>query len=250
MLKDNPAKKFPIIFAHRGANNFAPENSLQAFEEALKMGCDGVEMDLRYTASGEVIVFHDRNLWRMTGYRGIVPQMGLNEIRRHSLNQDGRFPIPTLQEVLDLLRDKLLINLELKRERFKSNGFETRTVQILDEFNLRDNIIISSFNPLVLKKIEGISNNKFHMGFIYRNRSHKMMTLGTSIKSLHIEYTILTKRYLLGKQKRGYKVYPWTVDKEESMRHLISMGVDGIITNRPEVYYSQILPELESQLLV
>jgi len=250
MLKNNPAKKYPTIFAHRGANSFAPENSLQAFEEALKMGCDGVEMDLRYTGSGDVIVFHDRNLWRMTGYRGSVIQMGLDNIKQFPLNQDRRFPIPTLPEVLDLIRDKLIINLELKRERFKSNGFEIRTVQILNEFNLRDNIIISSFNPLVLKKIEGITKNKFHMGFIYRNRSHKVMTLGTSIKSLHIEYTTLTKRYLLSKQKRGYKVYPWTVDKEGDMRDLISMGVDGIITNRPEVFYSQILPEMESRAFV
>ena len=228
-----------MIFAHRGANSFAPENSLQAFEEAIKINCDGVEMDLRYTGSGDVIVFHDRGLHRMTGDEGNIQQLSLSEIRTHYLAGNPKYSIPTLEEALDLIRDRAIINLELKREFSRSNGFEEKVVEILRNFNLKDNIIISSFNPLVLKKIAAIAPY-LHLGFIYRNRSQKLMTIGTSLRSLHINFKTLSKKYLKAMQAKGYKVFPWTVDHIVDMKHLLEMGVDGIITNRPEVYYKMV----------
>lgn len=228
-----------MIFAHRGANSFAPENSLQAFEEAIKIQCDGIEMDLRYTGSGDVIIFHDRGLYRMTGREGNVQQLSLDEIREYYLAGNPKYVIPTLQEALELIRDKTFINLEVKRELSRSNGFEEKVVRILGEFRLRDNIIISSFNPLVLKRFAAIAPY-LHLGFIYRNRTQKLMTIGTSLKSLHINFKSLSKRYLKAMQAKGYKVFPWTVDRIADMKHLVEMGADGIITNRPEVFYEMV----------
>ena len=74
--------KLPIIFAHRGANSFAPENSIPAFENAIDMGCDGIELDVRLCASGEVVVFHDRSTARMTGHRGSIHRMTFSEIKQ------------------------------------------------------------------------------------------------------------------------------------------------------------------------
>lgn len=229
----------PLIFAHRGANSFAPENSLEAFEEALRLNCDGIEMDARYTASGDVIIFHDRDLRRMTDHHGNIQQMSLADIRKHHLAGNPKYRIPTLQEALELIRDKILINIEVKRELSRSNGFEEKIVRILKEFKLRENIIISSFNPLVLKKIAAIAPY-LHLGFIYRNRTQKLMTIGTSLKSLHINFRTLSRRYLKTMQDRGYKVFPWTVDRINDMKHLVEIGVDGIITNRPEVFFEMV----------
>lgn len=228
-----------MIFAHRGANSFAPENSLQAFEEAIKIRCDGIEMDLRYTGSGDVIVFHDRGLYRMTGREGNVQQLSLDEIREYYLAGNPKYVIPTLQEALELIRDKAVINLEVKRELSRSNGFEEKVIRILKDFRLKDSIIISSFNPLVLKKIAAIAPY-LHLGFIYRNRSQKLMTIGTSLKSLHINFKTLSTRYLKAMQAKGYEVFPWTVDRIADMKNLVEMGVDGIITNRPEVFYEMV----------
>jgi len=228
-----------MIFAHRGANSFAPENSLQAFEEAIKINCNGIEMDLRYTGSGDVIIFHDRGLYRMTGHEGNIQQLSLDAIRKYYLAGNPKYLIPTLQEALDLIRDKAIINLEVKRELSRSNGFEEKVVRILKDFKLKDNIIISSFNPLVLKKIAAIAPY-LHLGFIYRNRTQKLMTIGTSLKSLHINFKTLSRRYLKAMQAKGYKVFPWTVDRIADMKHLVEMGVDGMITNRPEVFYEMV----------
>ena len=228
-----------LIFAHRGANSFAPENSLQAFEEALRINCDGIEMDLRYTASGDIVVFHDRNLRRMTGYSGYIHQLSLENIRKCFLNGNAKYIIPTFEEVLELIQDKVIINIEIKREFTRSNGFEEKVVKILKKFKLHDNIIISSYNPLVLKKIALISPH-LHLGFIYRNRSQKLIAIGTLLKSLHINFRTLSKRYLKTMQEKGYKIFPWTVDQINDMKRLVEMGVDGIITNRPEVFFEMV----------
>jgi len=228
-----------MIFAHRGANSFAPENSLQAFEEAIRINCDGIEMDLRYTSSGDIVIFHDRGLYRMTGHDGNIQQLNLAEIRQHYLAGNPKYLIPTLEEALDLIGDRAIINLELKREFSRSNGFEEKVVRVLKEFKLIDNVIISSFNPFAVKKIAAIAPY-LHLGFIYRNRSQKFMTIGTSLKSLHINFKTLSKKYLMAMQAKGYKVFPWTVDRIGDMKHLVEMGVDGLITNRPEVFYEMV----------
>ena len=236
VMPSNQKNKIPLIFAHRGANTFAPENSLEAFEKAIELGCDGIEMDLRYTTSGDIIVFHDRSLTRMTSQKGNVQQLSLSDIRKFNLdNKSGRF-IPTFEEVLDLIGDKVLINLDVKREAFRSNGFEEKIINVLNDYKLRENIIISSFNPLVLKKIEKITP-QFHLGFILSNRSQNLMQTKISLKSLHINYRILSMKYLKAKQAKGLKIIPWTIDEKEDFFHFTKMGVDGIITNRPEVYF-------------
>lgn len=229
--------KFPIVFAHRGANNFAPENSLAAFQKAMQLGCDGIELDVRLCSSGEVVVFHDRHTYRMTDIRGQIHRLTLSILRKLELKIPG-LPserIPTLHEVLDLVKKNALINIDIKKESLVGNRLEEKIVKILKDFHLDDNVIISSFNPFVLKKIS-ILNPKLHLGFIFRNRSSIMMLNGHPVKSLHARYRILSQRYLRSLNQRCKDIYSWTVDDENSMYQQILLGVDGIITNRPEVY--------------
>jgi len=237
--------KLPLIIAHRGANSFAPENSLSAFEKALEIGCDGIEMDLRFTASGDVVVFHDRNLYRMTGFRGRVQQMDLSAIRKYPLKDVSEHKIPTLQEALELIRDRALIILDIKKESLRKNGFEEKICQILKDFRLVDNVVISSFNPLVLKNIFRIAP-QFHLGFIFRSRSHIFMSNGTPLRSLHARYRILSTRYVTTLQQQGYRIYAWTIDKADQMWKVVRKGVDGIITNKPEIFYQNIPTLLDS----
>ncbi len=231
--------KLPLIIAHRGANSFAPENSLKAFEAALNLGCDGIEMDLRYTASGDVVVFHDRNLYRMTGVRGKVQHLALSAIQKYFLNGTSEHRIPTLQEALDLIRDRALIVLDVKKESFRNNGFEEKICQILKDFKLVDNVVISSFNPFVLKKISHLAP-QFHLGFIFRSRSHVLISNGTPLRSLHARYRILSNRYVRSLHEQGYRIYAWTIDKADQMWKAVKKEVDGIITNKPELFYQSL----------
>jgi glycerophosphoryl diester phosphodiesterase len=232
------------VFAHRGAGSFAPENSLPAFEKAIKMGCDGIELDVRRSADGHIIVFHDRHTYRMTRVRGNIHRLNLSDIRSLYLKQSN-FPlekIPTLPEILDLAGKNVLINIDVKKENFSNNGFEEKILQIIDDFKCINNVIISSFNPFLLKKI-ALLNPKIHLGFIFRNRSSMMMLNGHPVKSLHARFPILSIKYLSNLYQRSSKVYAWTVDEGKKMIELIKKGVDGIITNKPELYL-QIKSEL------
>ncbi len=229
--------KFPIVFAHRGANNFAPENSLSAFQKAIELGCEGIELDARFTADGDVVVFHDRHTFRMTGHRGSIQRMSTAQIRNLHLFGSTSTPekIPLLQEVLEIAGRGMFINIDVKKESLAKNGFEEKILAILKEFGFRENIIISSFNPFVLKKITFLQPD-LHLGYIFRNRSSLLMLNGQPIKSLHARYRLLSAQYMTSLRERGGQVYGWTVDDEPAMLDLIMKEVDGIITNRPEIF--------------
>ena len=226
--------KFPIIFAHRGANYFAPENSIPAFEKALNLGCDGVELDVRLCGSGEVVVFHDRFTHRLTGYYGNIHNLSLSKIQKLGLGHT-REKIPTLDEILELLNRKVLINIDVKKDFFSKNDIEEKIIRRLKSHNLKENIIISSFNPGVLKKFArlypDISN-----GYIFRNKSSMMFLNGHSVQSLHARYQILDKKYIRNLTNRANDIYAWTVDEVKSMLEQIQNGIHGIISNRPELF--------------
>ncbi len=227
----------PLVIAHRGANSFAPENSLQAFQAALRLGCDGIEMDLRLTASGDVVVFHDRNLSRMTGCRGSIHRLSLDRIRQAYLEGNPEYRIPTLQEALDLIQDQAMIILDVKKESFRRNGLEEKILDIVRQFRLEANVIISSFNPQVLRYIASLAPH-LHLGFIFRNRSHRFFSGNTPLRSLHAHYRSLSERYIRHLHQQGYHIFAWTVDQVRRIQEVVRLNVDGIITNRPEEVFS------------
>lgn len=228
---------YPIVFAHRGANSFAPENSIPAFEKAIELGSDGIELDVRLATSGEIFVFHDRNTFRMTGIRSSVSHLDYTTLKGMSLLQPSKqeAKIPLLKDILDLAGKKVLINLDVKKEIFSKDTLEENLLKILNDFGLRDNIIISSFNPWVLKKIAFLDPT-FHLGYIFHNRSSMMFLNGQPVRSLHARHRILSNRYIRKLYQRSGKIYAWTVDKREEMSEVIEKGIDGIITNKPEIF--------------
>ncbi len=233
--------KIPLIFAHRGANSFAPENSLPAFQKAIELGCQGIELDVRYTADKNVVVFHDKNTFRLTGVRQNIQKLTLSQIKKFKLHQKD-FPeekIPTLSEVLEIVRDKVLINIDVKKGHLIGNGFEEKILKILQDFRLVENVIISSFNPFVLKKIASL-NPVVHLGYIFRNRTSLFMLNGQSVQSLHPSFRILNQRYISHLKEKTNWVYAWTVDNAHDMLDLIKNKVDGIISNKPEVFFQLI----------
>ncbi len=230
---------FPLIFAHRGANSFAPENSLTAFAKAIELGCDGIELDVRMCGSGEVVVFHDRYTDRMTGEPGNIQKMRLSDIRKLRLMHSGktREQIPLLEEVLRLAGNKVLINIDIKKSLLHRNDLEEKIVRILRKLNLEDNILVSSFNPWVLKRISE-QNPRLHLGFIFSYRSSMWILNGHPVKSLHARYQILNKRSFRRLSRRAVQIFAWTVDDEDSMLNQIKNGIHGIISNRPELFFN------------
>lgn len=135
----------PIIFAHRGASAYAPENTLAAFELAIKQGAPAIELDATLTKDQMVVVFHDSSTERVCGYKGKINQMTLAEIKKLDAGSyfDPSFKgerIPTLEEVFDLVGDQLLINIELKNYLTPFDSLPQRVASIIKKQKLQTNV--------------------------------------------------------------------------------------------------------------
>ena len=213
-------------------------SSLYAFEKTFQLGADGIEVDVRLCKTGEVIVFHDFYLKRMTGVSGFVRNRSLNIIKNLDLISKNGFQknkIPLLTETLELVRDyNGLINIDIKKDMLNKNQLERKILGHIKDFKLDEQVIISSFNPIVLKAIK-TENPKIKTGFIYKNRPYAWFSNSKYYDSLHPNYSFINRKFLETAKSKGKTVHVWTVDRGEEIKYFLDLGVEAIITNRPEV---------------
>ncbi|NRU22051.1 glycerophosphoryl diester phosphodiesterase [Clostridium beijerinckii] len=159
------------IWAHRGASEYAPENTLEAFELAVAQGADGVELDVQLTKDGELVVIHDETIDRTSNGRGNVIEYTLKELKNFNFNCSNPnyvyAEIPTLKEVYELLKPtNLIINVELKTGIIFYEGIEEKVLKLSKDMDFEDRVIYSSFNHYTIKKIKEL-NNKARTGLLY-----------------------------------------------------------------------------------
>ncbi|HEX2569321.1 MAG TPA: glycerophosphodiester phosphodiesterase [Polyangia bacterium] len=234
----------PLVIAHRGASAEAPENSLLAFRRARELGADGVELDVMRCGSGEVVVFHDDDLWRLGGRPGAIRSLPLAALREIDLGGGAR--IPTLAEALEEIGPELLVNVELKApERrglehlaaVRDEGLAVAVAEILQRAPRAERFIVSSFDPFLLGRFRRISPRTasaylFHHQLAYPLRAAWPAALLKPV-ALHPEVDLVTAQALRQWHRAGYAVNVWTVDDAREIAWLAALGVDGIITNRP-----------------
>lgn len=222
-----------LKIAHRGASHYAPENSLEAFKKALKLKVDVVEFDVHHTKDGKLIVIHDDNVNRTTDGIGPIHRVSLKQIRK--LHEPNGEPVPTLQEVLDVLKNKCICKIDIK-----DKGTVDKVIKLIKKNNMEDSVIITCEVLSILKKIKKLSTNiKIEAGgFGYRKRIpiKKIIEKAKSVKANIISphYTITTKKLVNEAHKNGLKVHVWTVDKVGMIKKMKKIGVDGITTNFPD----------------
>jgi glycerophosphoryl diester phosphodiesterase len=234
----------PLNFAHKGASHEAPENTLAAFLLAAELGADGIELDVQLSKDGELVVIHNFTLESTTDGQGSVQDKTLAELR--GLDAGTWFDpvyagqrIPTLQEVLDTVGQRVLLNIELKSTSLRNDALAAATVRILEDNHLLDRVVVSSFNPLVLKRVRRL-NPWIALGMLYAPDVPLLLRRPwfrhlLRPEALHPRYTIVDERYVRWARKRGYRINTWTVDDPGQMWQLMRLGVDTIITNRPDL---------------
>ena len=239
-----PNVKRPLIFAHRGASKAAPENTLPAFEAALQLGADGVELDVQYASDGALVIFHNDTLEKTSSGVGRVTAHTLSELR--TLDAGSWFGpsfagtrIPTLDEALELLKGKLLVNVELKVLGSLRSGMGADTVKAIRGHNMTDQVVISSFNPFALRQAKE-SGPEIECALLLAHDLPGWMRWGVTQRysradGLHPDFGMVDEAYVAHTRKLGLPVRVWTVDDEAEMRRLIALGVDAIITNVPDV---------------
>lgn len=152
-----------LLYGHRGAKKYEPENTVAAFKGAIKDGCDGVELDVHLTADGALAVIHDKSLDRTTDHTGLITdltQEQLHTINAAALWPGRQEPIPTLDEVVESLPNHAIINIEIKDYKFlASPKTERAVVDAIHTLDLKSRVVVSSFYPLVLQRIKRLDPN-------------------------------------------------------------------------------------------
>ena len=155
----------PLIFAHRGARRVAPENTLPAFAAALDMGVDGIELDVHRTRDGALVVIHDFLLERTTDGHGLVrrprwTKSAASTPAAASPQPSRSTPVPTLDEVLDLVGDRCLVNIEIKSDDPYACDASDAVLATIRCRKLYDQVVVSSFNPVTLIKLRHLDPDR------------------------------------------------------------------------------------------
>lgn len=229
-----------VIYAHRGASGYAPENTLEAFRLAMDMGADGFELDVHLSRDGELIVMHDETVDRTTNGTGRIMDMTVSELKAldacNGMEKYKGVKVPTLAEVFSLIQGtKLLINCELKTDNIQYPGIEEKCLKLAEKMGVENRLLYSSFNHYSLMKLKALNPNA-PTGALYSNAIYQpwdyVRPLG--IENIHPHWGNLYLPGLIeGCLNAGVGINPWTVNEETVMKLCIRHGI-GIITNYPD----------------
>lgn len=241
----------PLVVAHRGASDREPENTLAAFQAALDVGADAVELDVRLSADGVPVVMHDYDVSRSTGGSGLVHQLTLADIKRldASAGRDGGQEVPTVAEALELIgsSDGTGVMLEIKNlpgeEAFDSprESILEGTLGVLQDSSFSGPVVVASFNWLTIERCREVASD-VATGFITIAAIDPRASLDYARGAGH-EIVLPQLPALLDAGKgfvdeahdHGVRVGTWTADDEESLTTLFSWGVDAVASNRPDL---------------
>ena len=230
-----------LIYGHRGASGYAPENTLEAFRLAMDMGADGFELDVHMSLDGELVVIHDESVDRTTDGTGLVRDLTLVELKAldasNGMETYRGAKIPTLGEVFDLIRDTLhIVNVEVKTDEWFYPQIEEKCLALAKEKGVEDRVIYSSFNHYTLMKLRQLKPDaKLGMlfGDIMLNAWEYAQPL--SVDYLHpMKMNIYVPGFSEGAAAAGYGVNMWTINDPETIQLCLDTGA-GIITNYPDV---------------
>jgi len=232
------------IWAHRGASGYAPENTLEAFAFAEKMGADGVELDVQFTKDRQLVVIHDERIDRVSDGSGYVSDYTLEELREFNFNRIypscEHADIPTLQEVLELLAPTMLtVNIELKTGVNLYPGIERATVGLVHQMGMEKRVIYSSFNHESVMRAKELAPDS-QTGFLCCDGILDMAEYAGihGVTALHpAQYEMKYPGLVESCRKRGIKLHVWTVNDRDSIEQTVQMGVDAVITNYPDLAY-------------
>lgn len=243
--------RLPLVIAHRGASGLAPENTLTAFKKAIDLGVDRIEMDLRQTIDGEVVVLHDKTINRTTNGWGSIRKLSLKKARKYSAgswfhHSYSAERIPTFREVLELVNGRATLLLEIKDGSPYHHNIEGNILKLLDEYQAHKWCIVQSFNDRIINNFRSLPDlhsdiHKLFAAFIpvapfYGGSkfSYKRLRRYEFAHEVNINYKYVNPRVVRKVHEMGKKVNVWTVNEIENQNKYIKMGVDGIITDYPD----------------
>ena len=223
----------PLVIGHRGAMGHETENTLASIKKALDLGVDMIEIDVFKIKSGEIVVFHDVDVQRLTNGSGDIEAFEFDELQK--LVVEGGHKIPTLQQVIDVIDKKAALNIELKGAGTSVDVDAIMNHYIEDDSWNLDSFIISSFNWDELKTMRAV-NEKVAIAVLTEENPVDAIPIAKELKAVAINpyFKDLDLEVANTIREAGFKIYTWTVNEPNDINFMKRIGVDGIITNFPE----------------
>ena len=227
----------PLVTFHRGDCTVAPENTLPAFRSAILKGGDRIELDVQMTSDGVVVVTHDSNLKRCTGKNAKVYDLTYAEVAQLDAGRwfSSRFAdtrIPTLEQVLQLCRGRIGLNVEIKPSA-ATPTLEAETVRLLREYGFEGHCVITSQSYETLHKVKELAPD-IPTGYILALGVGNYYDLPDA-DFFSVETTFITSGMVNQIHLRGKTVSAWTIDREEDAKHMMELGADDLITDKPDM---------------
>ncbi|MBS7609730.1 glycerophosphodiester phosphodiesterase [Candidatus Bathyarchaeota archaeon] len=220
------------VIGHRGAAAYEPENTLRSFRRALEIGVHAVELDVHLSKDGRVVVIHDPTVDRTTNGHGYVRDLSFEDLSKLDAGMGER--IPLLEEVIDLVKDKAILQIELKGE-----GTEEPVLRILEEKGFLDRVVLTSFFHNRVKKAKELKPLiKTGVLFVGRPLDPIHIVRVAKADAIHINYLTVDKELVEEIHRAGIKVTVWNVDEPRNIDRMIDFGVDAIGSNKPDIVLS------------
>ena len=230
------------VFAHRGWSGKYPENTMLAFEKAIELGVDGIELDVHMSGDHQLVIIHDETVDRTCNGKGFVKDMTVEQLKALDASAGfmgvyGKTEIPTLREYMERVKDlPLITNIELKTNIYEYEGLEKMVYEMIQEFGLQDRIIISSFNHYSVIRMKALAP-ELKYGFLAESW---MLDTGAycnkhGVPCYHPLRGNCTPELVKDMKDHGLEINTFTVNLEEEVRRFYALGIDGIIGNHPDM---------------
>lgn len=236
-----------IVIAHRGASAYYPENTMAAFEGAMEMKAEMIELDVMMSKDGVPVVFHDAELDDHSNGTGLISSYTLEELKKLDAGSwfDSKFAneqIPTLDEVLEWASGKIALNIEIKTEAVSDEiegGVEEKCLELVQKYEMEDHVLFSSFDYRAVSHLKELDSD-MPVALLYdRSQSKRKLPneLITEYKAdaFNCSYRQLKNRWISDLREHQIPNFIYTVDEESRMRKLLNAGVTGIFTNKPDL---------------
>ena len=240
----------PVVFAHRGASKYAPENTITAFKLAIEQQADAIELDVQLSADKVIVVFHDNKLDRTTNGKGFLKDHDYQSLLDLSAGKLFGPPyqsekIPTLFQVFETFGKSIYYNIELKNLLTPFDSLPARVTSIIQEFNLEDHVLISSFNPIALLRLER-SNSYLPKGILIKGRFpitlQKMLFFTLqNYQSVHFSFDSISANQVQSIHSSGKLAFTYTLNLPADILTSLRFGLDGFFTDDPALARKTIL---------
>lgn len=246
----------PLILAHRGANKVAPQNTIPAFIKALEFNADGIETDVHLCKDGEIVICHNYTVDETSNGIGLIDELTLAQLKAMDFgsyfNKDfSGVSLPTLSELLDVVRKMKLINIEIKPPK-KDNDLVKKVVEEINKYGILENSILSCFDPECVRMVKEIDKN-VKTALLYENDElgNEIMTFGVAkyckqlnVDAAHPHRKLIKENEIIELHSLGIAVNPWTVNLEEEIIRLTKWGCDALISDVPD-YCRKVLESIK-----